>query len=339
MDKLLTISIAAYNVERYIRQTLESLCCEQILPDIEIIVVDDGSNDKTYDIAKQYEEKYPESFRVVHKKNGGWGSTVNYSIEHASGKYFKLLDGDDYFNSKGFIEFIEKLRNIDVDIVYSTYFRLDSVSGKVLQRFDADSSFPRNKILKLCNMDLSNFAMPSITFATKLLQNNNIRLMQHCFYTDSEFVVKGMAYASTVFLTDIPVYMYRVGRDGQSIDIKGVKKHYMDAIQVAKELIVFSDKHISSDSSEILTNYIKHSIIYGYRALILMKNRKELIDFDKEIKNSGKDWYQINDKMVNRLRKLNFSTVKFEAYLFQIRFVLARKIKKLVSNIREWEKK
>ena len=99
-EKILTISVAAYNVEEYIRQTLDSLTDERVIGNLEIFVVDDGGKDSTLDIAKEYANIYPESVFPIHKENGGYGSTVNYSLAHAHGKYFKLLDGDDWFDTE-----------------------------------------------------------------------------------------------------------------------------------------------------------------------------------------------------------------------------------------------
>ena len=66
MGKLLTISIAAYNVEEYIRNTLDSLIVPEILDKLEVFIVDDGGNDDTLQIAREYEAKYPETFHAVH---------------------------------------------------------------------------------------------------------------------------------------------------------------------------------------------------------------------------------------------------------------------------------
>ena len=93
--KILTISIAAYNVEKFLDKTLSSLCNESLSEDLEVLIIDDGSTDKTGNIAKQYEKKYPNIFRYVYKENGGHGSTINKGIELAQGKYFRVLDGDD----------------------------------------------------------------------------------------------------------------------------------------------------------------------------------------------------------------------------------------------------
>ena len=120
MSKILTISVAAYNVENYISNTLESLLVDDI-DDIEILVEDDGGIDNTANIVKEYEEKYPNVVKLIHKENGGYGSTINKSLEIATGKYFKQLDGDDWYDSNNFKKFLELLRNIDTDVVYTPY--------------------------------------------------------------------------------------------------------------------------------------------------------------------------------------------------------------------------
>ena len=101
MGKILTISVAAYNVENYIRDTLESLVIPELLDDLEIFIIDDGGTDKTLAIAKEYELKYPNTFHAIHKSNGGYGTTVNWSIKNATGKYIKLVDGDDWIDANG----------------------------------------------------------------------------------------------------------------------------------------------------------------------------------------------------------------------------------------------
>ena len=106
MEKILTISIAAYNMEQYIEHTLNSLIDEHIIDLLEIFVVDDGSMDRTLEIAMQYAKRYPQSIYPIHKENGGYGSTINTSVKLATGKYFKLLDGDDWYAKENLPAFI-----------------------------------------------------------------------------------------------------------------------------------------------------------------------------------------------------------------------------------------
>ena len=78
MKKILTVTVPSYNVEKFLENTLDSFVDERVLDDIEVLIVDDGSKDKTAEIGRKYEEKYPDTFRVISKENGG---TVLRSIE------------------------------------------------------------------------------------------------------------------------------------------------------------------------------------------------------------------------------------------------------------------
>lgn len=112
MDKILTIVIPAYNVENYIEKTIESLIIPEILDDIEILIINDGSLDTTEQKALVYEEKYPDSIRIISKNNGGHGSAINCGIQNATGKYVKILDGDDWVDKIGIQKLVEKLKKI-----------------------------------------------------------------------------------------------------------------------------------------------------------------------------------------------------------------------------------
>lgn len=70
VEKILTVTVASYNVEKFLENTLDSFVDERVLDDIEVLIVDDGSKDKTAEIGRKYEEKYPDTFRVISKENG-----------------------------------------------------------------------------------------------------------------------------------------------------------------------------------------------------------------------------------------------------------------------------
>ena len=78
--KVLSVVVPMYNVEAYIAQCLDSFAIPEVLGQVEILVIDDGGTDGSAAIAQTYEEKYPGSYRVIHKENGGHGSTVNKGI-------------------------------------------------------------------------------------------------------------------------------------------------------------------------------------------------------------------------------------------------------------------
>ena len=125
MEKILTITVPSYNVEKFLNQTLNSFIHDEILDDIEVLIVDDGSKDHTAEIGKEYEEKYPQSFRVISKENGGHGSTINRGIAEAKGRYFKVVDGDDWVNTEDFVRLIQKLKGCSADYVFTNYYEVN----------------------------------------------------------------------------------------------------------------------------------------------------------------------------------------------------------------------
>ena len=90
-----SVIVPMYNVETFVEQCLESLAA-QTLRDMEVILVDDGCTDNTPLIADKFVTKYPERFRMVHKKNGGLSDARNYGMPYARGRYIAFLDSDDW---------------------------------------------------------------------------------------------------------------------------------------------------------------------------------------------------------------------------------------------------
>ena len=119
--KVLTVLVPTYNVEKYLRRCLDSLLLPEVLEEIEVLVVNDGSKDGSADIARAYEKKYPQTVVFVDKENGGHGSTINVGIEKAQGTYFKVLDSDDWVNIGDFIEFVKRLKEETADAVICDY--------------------------------------------------------------------------------------------------------------------------------------------------------------------------------------------------------------------------
>ena len=113
MDKILTIIIPTYNMSEYLDTCLKSLIIKSNL--LEVLIINDGSKDNSLDIAKKYEKKYPHIFRTIDKPNGNYGSCVNRGLKEATGKYVKVLDADDKFNTESLTNLIDIASKTDVD--------------------------------------------------------------------------------------------------------------------------------------------------------------------------------------------------------------------------------
>ena len=97
MEKIISIIVPTYNMEKYLKNGLDSLIISERKERVEVIVVNDGSKDRSLEIAAEYVEKYPSVFRLIDKPNGNYGSCINAALKIASGKYIKIMDADDHF--------------------------------------------------------------------------------------------------------------------------------------------------------------------------------------------------------------------------------------------------
>ncbi len=315
-EKIMTISVAAYNVEKYLDKLMSSLLDKRILDDIEILVVNDGSKDKTAEITKRYENEYPETVRLVDKENGGHGSTINRGIIEATGKYFRALDGDDWVDTESFVKLVEYTKKYDVDMILTDYIRCyEDGSTELVKEWDLDNGkiYDADKVWK----QFKRILYHQVVFKTEILKENNITLDENCFYVDSEFVLYPIPYINNVVYFDLVVYCYRLGRAGQSVSVEGTKKNVSHYLKVAKSLFEFykrNEKELSDIKKKYLARRISYNCTWYFDALMLFgpssKNKKDIIDFENYVKETLIDSYNSMaeiSKCINLLRKSGYS--------------------------------
>ncbi len=292
-EKILTISIAAYNVEEYLKDTLESLVVPSIFGKLEVLIIDDGSTDNTCRVARKYADLYPDAFRIISKQNGGWGSTVNTGIKEARGKYFRQLDGDDAYNSDALEEYILFLENCDSDLVISPYITFDDKDGKTLLTFDypLQRNCSPSDISELVNV--YNLAMHSAAVRTDILKDKNISLLEHCFYTDVEFMIKTFVYVNNYSYFDKNIYRYRIGRNDQSMSISSLKKHSKEHEKVLLSILELYKNLPDGDNKTIIKKRIEIAIRTNYDCLWLQGDKKDdIIRFDQFLRSGWPDLYK-----------------------------------------------
>lgn len=294
--KILSISVAAYNAEKWIKKCLDSFICDEILDGLEVIVVDDGSKDGTSTIVQQYVSKYPHSFKLINKENGGHGSTINTSIQIAHGKYFKIVDSDDWVEKNGLIDLVRKLGEMDVDAVLSPYYTVYAENDKREHTEYAEglNENYQNKILNINKMNVRwKLSMHSVTFRTKLLQDNFIPIDEKYFYVDQEYMVFYLNKVKTVFLSDIPVYDYLLGTIEQSMNFSNMIKRRDQHLTVCKTILTYYCN--CNNNANVVKSLVENCIISEYRLLFsipdCMSSKTELIEFENILKNMSKDIY------------------------------------------------
>ena len=309
MNKILTISIAAYNVEQYIEMCLNSFADEIFNDTLEVLIIDDGGTDSTRSKAELFAEKYPSVFKVIHKENGGWGSTLNYSFKNASGKYIKQLDGDDYFDHDNMLELISYLKQCDDDIVYTPFVLVDDKTGNTIRTVGYNNKFieKQSYVLEEAINDVD-LVMHMCTFKTDIMRK--CELLEHCFYTDVEMVIKGFINASTISFLNTPIYFYRISRDGQSVSVSGFKKHCEEHLRVLNVCLSCMSEMKASNVKTAVINRLKGMTSEHFIACLCLdvcrENKRLLIAFDKGIKNNYPEVYQSDSKIVKLCRISRF---------------------------------
>lgn len=157
MKKLLSIIIPSYNMEGYLDRCISSLLIKRI-DDLDIIIINDGSKDRTSEIGHKYENLYPNSIRCIDKENGNYGSCINRGLSEVKGKYVKILDADDSFNTYEFERMIEAISNTDTDLVICDYDIVDA-DGNITKKLELITQciLDTTMLIFLISKNLSNF--------------------------------------------------------------------------------------------------------------------------------------------------------------------------------------
>lgn len=323
----MTITVPSYNVEQFLENTLDSFVDERVLDDIEVLVVDDGSKDKTAETGKMYERKYPDTFRVISKENGGHGSTINTGIREAVGRYFKVVDGDDWVDKDGLAELVERLKKCEADYVFTNYYEVNDVTGeKTPVTFsgiepDRESSFERIA-------DKKGISMHALVIKTSLLKENGIRLDEHCFYVDVEYILYPIPYVERVVYYDIYVYMYRLAQVNQSVSMLGYQKHMQNHIDVILHILEYINGYrMKDDCDERKEQYMERRVadMINNQVDIFISLpagdgtiKKKFAQFDEAVKQRNYRVYQRAGELSHVLRLLRKTGFRCYAPLVMI---------------------
>jgi len=281
--KTLTISVAAYNAEKTIEKCLDSMVNAKCVDDLEIIVVNDGSKDSTLEIANRYAAKYPASVIVVDKENGGHGSTINASIVRATGKYYRIVDSDDWVDTDNLEKLIDVLKNAEEDLIYNPYIEVNYSTGAQIP-YTAYKTPRNNYSFEMNNKDLKLFFamhMHTSTVKTDLVKRFGPVIEENCFYVDQEFIVYSFSAAKTMRVFDYPVYYYLLGDANQSVSIGNMIKRRNQHRRVTEKLLGFYED-LAKTSAPVQTyvrKYIAFSVSQMYKIYFLMPVEESLPEF------------------------------------------------------------
>lgn len=309
--KTLTIVVPSYNVESYLEKTLESFIVPDYMEELEVIIVDDGSKDGTSDIGRTYVERYPETFILINKENGGHGSTVNTGIINATGKYFRIVDGDDWVDKKALIKLLNVLKQADTDLVVTHYRTVNVDTGEKTDILFDDNICDKSITVSDTLRQNLFFPMATVCYKTTLLKRHNIRLQEKLFYVDEEYNVLPFAYTESIYCCDCILYNYRIGNINQSISIKNQINRIEHKCRVAERLIDFVEKtNMPKENKEYCYKKVQGLVTSVYLIMLIYDpDKKQAVSVAKHMRNMVKDksplLYNATDKKYKIFKLLN----------------------------------
>ncbi|MDY5845980.1 MAG: glycosyltransferase family A protein [Bariatricus sp.] len=288
--KYISFAIPCYNSAAYMDRAVESILKGG--EDVEIIIVNDGSKDATSEIAHRYEEQYPDIIKAVDKENGGHGDAVNAGLSHATGKYFKVVDSDDWVDEEALMKILKVLKDFEsedqqIDMLISNYvYEKEGMAHKKVIEYR--NVLPQNTIFgwdDIKRFHLGQYIlMHSVIYRTDFLKLCQLKLPKHTFYVDNIYVYYPLPHVRKIYYLDVDFYRYYIGREDQSVNEKVMISRVDQQIFVTKRMIDMYEMRMVTNKKlrQYMTNYL--AIMMTVSSILLIRSKsKENLEKKKEL--------------------------------------------------------
>ncbi len=222
--KVLTIIIPMYQSESFIKKCLDSMVLGRTdLEKLEVLVVNDGSKDCSAALVQEYVYRYPDTVRLINKENGGHGSAVNRGISQCRGRFFKVVDADDWVCTQGLAKILQTLEHQAgrADVVLAAYRMHDIRDGNMEMvscgRDAAGTWTGLCGVLQDWGRYRRLLTLHGLIYQTDFYRTQDLQLPEHVYYDDAYFDVVPAAHARRIYVSDTVLYEYRIGDENQSI--------------------------------------------------------------------------------------------------------------------------
>lgn len=278
---VLTVVVPAWNAERHLARCVESLV-RATASDLEVLIVDDGSTDGTGALADRLSGG---PVRVVHQQNRGHGGALNTGLAEARGRWFRVVDSDDWVDSTAFAALLDALRSErEADLVLTDYAEVrGGEAPKRVLLFDRLPPGERCTFEGLLDehRGLTSWGpiLSTSTFRTEVLRRAGLRLTEHSSYVDLEYCTLGLELVETMRPLDLDLYRYSLGVDGQSVSQESYRQRYRQHEAVLTRLCEFVARGtLSNAKRRYIVERVITPVVRGHLEVL----RKVLRDRNEE---------------------------------------------------------
>ena len=311
-NEKISIIVPIYNGEEYLSECVKSIL-NQTYKNIEVILINDGSTDKTLQICNEY-KKQDNRIVVIDIKNGGVGNARNIGIDAATGTYISFVDGDDILLPTFIEKLYQKMIEMDVDVVRCNYIKKNYNTGTEVKGRLYDLENKRislkgfNKLINhFCTL---NENIPCYVWLLLIKKNNIVKFNKTIRYMeDTEFTIRLLSHINSIYFLDEHLYIYRYNNKSASNNPSKVKNNIETiiraGIKIKNDLKVLKIGDNRLDKS--INSYLITTIVSKLKLINNYSNSIDLFDF---LKNN-----QDLDNMLNNLNKKEISKKIIPEYI------------------------
>lgn len=305
-EKMVSIIIPNYNCEKYICECLDSIY-NQNYKNFEVIIIDDGSNDKSVSIIKQY-IKEKENARLIIQPNMNASVARNRGIEKSKGEYLYFLDSDDVILKNGLKVLVDNIEKYNVDMAIGNYYEIDDRHNNT-----SNVKMKEYGILKEPILIANNSPVPSNKlYRRSIIEKYNIFFANVNIGQDLNFFLKYLLWCDGVIRIDEDIYEHRVVENGMT---KGVSFKIFDITKVFDDVLKFYRKYKKEDL------YFKYIEKVKFKHMFWQMNKHIKID-DYKMKKIIVNYFCYNIDKANLENIKNDENLKrdFRVYMFNRTF-------------------
>ena len=305
--KYISFVVPCYNSEEYMEKCIESLLIGK--DDVEIIIIDDGGKDNTGKIADKYQKKYPNIVKAIHQENGGHGEGINVGLKHATGKYFKVVDSDDWLDEDAYKKLLKEIKHIDTDLVVCNYV-YTYTDGRSDQVISFANVYDEGRVLTwddIHKFKLTQYpSLHSMMYKKSVLDKSNIDLPKHVFYEDNLFIYLPLVNTKTIYYLDLDLYRYYIGRADQSVQESQMIKRSSHQVLVSEKVCTAYD--LTEIENKKLRKLMTRECIFLMTIGVVFSRLAFNKEGEKQYKELWKSVKEKNPKLYRRMRYFSMAT-------------------------------
>lgn len=235
---VLTIAVPIYNMELWLKKNLETYRDPRLCNRLEVLCVNNASEDSSKTIAENFCREAPDIFRLIDRKVDDYGAAVNDALAMAGGAYFRIVDADDWVDTKELIKLVDVLETCSADVVLTDYQIVNMQTGAMKPVRASEKGIEYKQIYT--TLDAPMKTMPSIhstTYRTALLRDNHFSMQNGIFFVDEEYVILPYLHVRTVLYYPYDIYRYQVANPQQSMSPGNRARLHLHREKVLRRLI------------------------------------------------------------------------------------------------------